>query len=303
MRDNNDVTVVIPTYNRNELLNQVLPSYIKQKHVSEIVIIDDGSSVPIESSFFANGNSKPIRILRNQRNMGSCSARNSGILAAKSKWILFGEDDLILSENHVENLFIDMRRLGADIICGDIIQQDIYQPLKNSWEKTAKKKFLPVLNPKLITINYGCINEPVEIPFAHAIFLAPTEVVKKYLFNTRIGGPSFFREDQELQLTLRKAGYRLFATPNAVGLHLARSKSHGSGTRLNNSFFIHIFSSIVNTWQVLKEYHHIIAPFFKGMSKNVMIRRAIFWMVIIEIKRRLQLRYPFIYKYIKLFNK
>lgn len=300
-RDQN-ISVIIPSYNRNDLLVQVLPSYLSQKNLSEIIIVDDGSSIPILDTLSFNGYSynNKIKIIRNLRNMGSCSARNTGILAATSNYIFFGEDDLILSDNHIETLLNDMERLGADIICGDIIQQKAHQSFNTLLEKIAKKNVSPVLNQRLITINYGSITKPVELPFAHAIFLAPTEVIKKYLFNTRIGGPSFFREDQELQLTLRKAGYRLFATPNAVGLHLARSKSHGSGTRLHNPFLIHIFSCIVNTYQVLNEHHRLIAPFYNNMSKSVMIRRAIFWTVVIEIKRRLQLKYPFINKYIEL---
>ena len=99
------------------------------------------------------------------------------------------------------------------------------------------------------------------------------------------------REDHEIQLSLRAAGYRLFATPNAIAYHFARSKSHGSGTRLDQSAIIHAASATVNTWQVISEHYETITPFFGNMSKKSMIRRAVFWTFILEIKRRIQVKY------------
>ena len=37
MNENFGVSVVIPTYNRQNLLVKVLPSYLNQKHVKEII--------------------------------------------------------------------------------------------------------------------------------------------------------------------------------------------------------------------------------------------------------------------------
>jgi len=291
----NNVSIIIPTYNRCKLLFEVLPSYLNQNHVCEVIIVDDGSEIPVQEALLSSEIiDKRIHVIRQNRSMGSCSARNTGILAAKAPWVFFGEDDLILSEKHIENLHTERVKLGADIICGNIIQQQSNESFADACKQIATHRIPYILNNRLISIEYGSIHKPVELPFAHAIFLAPTRLLRTYLFTTRIGGPSFIREDQELQLTLRKAGYRLFAIPNAVGFHLAKSKSHGSGTRLNNSIFIHIASNIINTWQVINAHYETIAPFFGGISKKVMMRRVFFWTIVIEIKRKLQLEYPFV---------
>ena len=290
----NDVSIVIPTYNRSKLLLEVLPSYLNQKFVSEVIIVDDGSESPVQDALNTSKIvDERIRIIRHNRSMGSCSARNTGILAAKAPWIFFGEDDLILSENHIENLHTERVKLGADLICGNIIQQESDESLADACKKLASKRTPPrVLNRISISIEYGSILKPIELPFAHAIFMAPTEILKTFLFSTRIGGPSFLREDQELQLTLREAGYRLFATPKAVGLHLAKLKGHGSGTRLNVPIIIQITSSVTNTFQILSNHYLALTPFFCGISRKTMISRAILWIIYIEIKRRLRSRYP-----------
>ncbi len=282
-------TIVIPTYNRNKLLVKVLPSYLRQKYVEEIIIVDDGSSLEIGTYL----NSKQIfndkiKIIRHNRSLGSCAARNTGIINTKTPWIFFGEDDLILSDNHIATLHCQRKKLGADLICGNLIQQEKEESISNIQNNSYCHNIKPIFNERLITINNNCITKPTELPFAHAIFLVPTSIIKQYLFSTRIGGPSFLREDQELQLTLRKAGYKLFAIPDAIAFHLLKSKGYGSGTRLNQSMAIDIASATINSWLVINEHYSSIASFFGMMPKKRMLRRVVFWTILIEIKRRMQ---------------
>ena len=299
MTEKMNVCVIIPTYNRHKLLAEVLPSYLKQRHVREVILVDDGSNTAIQEMLDDfNINDKRILVIRHTRSLGSCSARNSGIFEARSPWVFFGEDDLVLSDDHIENLHKDRVLLGADIICGNLIQQEIDESLQDSYKRITDRCNLPVFNNRLITINYGSIAKPIELPFCHAIFMAPTEILKKYLFTTRIGGPSFMREDLEIQLILRKAGYRLFATPNAIAYHFAKSKSHGSGTRLDQSVLAFATSAAVNTWQVINQHYETITPFFNNISRKSMVRRAVFWTFFLEIKRRMQVKYSFFDKII-----
>ena len=39
--DKYDISIIIPTYNRLELLKKVLPSYVAQKYVREVIIVDE----------------------------------------------------------------------------------------------------------------------------------------------------------------------------------------------------------------------------------------------------------------------
>ena len=130
-------TIVIPTYNRNKLLLKVLPSYLRQKYVEKIIIVDDGSTV--ETNKYLEKNrilSDKIEVFRHYRSLGLPSARNTGILNAKTPWIFFGEDDLIISDNHIEILHKYKRKLKADIVCGKVLIQENDETLERAEELT-----------------------------------------------------------------------------------------------------------------------------------------------------------------------
>ena len=85
-----EITVVIPTYNRYELLKRAIGSVLVQTQpVSEIIVVDDGStdsSSQIKRDF-------PSIIYIYQKNNGVSSARNLGIKKAKNEWIAFLDSD------------------------------------------------------------------------------------------------------------------------------------------------------------------------------------------------------------------
>lgn len=84
------VTVIIPTYNRYELLKRAIFSLENQSHkVDEIIVVDDGSSdttLKIKQDF-------PHILYFYQNNSGVSSARNLGIHHAKNEWLAFLDSD------------------------------------------------------------------------------------------------------------------------------------------------------------------------------------------------------------------
>lgn len=98
MRENSPkISVVIPTYNRQDLLNQALESILNQTYQDfEAIIVDDGSSIPIQVDLPDNSR---IRIISHPSNMGASAARNTGIKAARGELVAFlDSDDLWLPE-------------------------------------------------------------------------------------------------------------------------------------------------------------------------------------------------------------
>ncbi len=81
-----DLTVIIPTYNRN---NNVVECVYALDHVdADIVVIDDGSEQPVVLP------SKTARVLRHNRHRGRGASINTGLRAAANDLVLIIDDDV-----------------------------------------------------------------------------------------------------------------------------------------------------------------------------------------------------------------
>ena len=98
-----EVSVIIPTYNRENFISECVQSVLAQTvPAREIIVVDDGSTdgtYNILSDFGFNSISTQKTVLRYffQENRGVSAARNLGIREARSEFIaLLDSDDLWL---------------------------------------------------------------------------------------------------------------------------------------------------------------------------------------------------------------
>jgi len=88
------VSIILPTYNRTQLLSQAIESVLDQTYRDfELIVVDDGSekdTEPVVDTFDEWGN---IRYIRHKTNKGASAARNTGIEAATGEYIAFIDDD------------------------------------------------------------------------------------------------------------------------------------------------------------------------------------------------------------------
>jgi glycosyltransferase involved in cell wall biosynthesis len=88
-------SVVIPTYNRRDLLRLALESVWSQTFASfEIIVVDDGSTDKTWDDLQALGSR--VRALR-QQNAGPGAARNLGAANAKGRYLVFHDSDDVLT--------------------------------------------------------------------------------------------------------------------------------------------------------------------------------------------------------------
>jgi glycosyltransferase involved in cell wall biosynthesis len=89
-----NISVVIPVYNRPDLLNRALCSVSKQTtKPDEVLVVDDGSSSPPDLS--GSQENLDVNCLRSDKNLGVSAARNWGIQQARGEWIaLLDSDDV-----------------------------------------------------------------------------------------------------------------------------------------------------------------------------------------------------------------
>ncbi|WP_428828188.1 glycosyltransferase family 2 protein [Azonexus sp. IMCC34842] len=118
------VSVVITTYNRDDLLEETLVSLADQTvSLHEIVVVDDGGSGSAKAVVERFGTSFHYFW---QPNGGMQSARNLGIEKSTGDWIAFLDDDdlwekdrhallmELISTNQVDLIFGDFRKFDAD---------------------------------------------------------------------------------------------------------------------------------------------------------------------------------------------
>src|SRR5690349_1118470 len=95
------VSVVIPNWNRADLLAAALASVARQTHtVTETIVVDNGStdnSVDVARKAGA-------RVVQLERNRGFCRAVNEGVRAAASEWVLILNNDVEIGDRWLERL-------------------------------------------------------------------------------------------------------------------------------------------------------------------------------------------------------
>ncbi|MGL1862835.1 MAG: glycosyltransferase family 2 protein [Pseudodesulfovibrio sp.] len=108
------VSVVIPTYNRAELLMDTISSVLEQTHQHlEVLVIDDGSTDDTKEQVAALANPR-IRYIKTENTGLPASARNTGIAMAKGEFIAFlDSDDLWLPEK-LEKQIARLHKTGMD---------------------------------------------------------------------------------------------------------------------------------------------------------------------------------------------
>lgn len=98
------VSVIMPTYNREELLPRAIDSVLSQTYKDfEFIIIDDGSTdntLQLLKKYADKDNR--IRVFRNDKNRGIAFSRERGLEVARGKYIAIMDSDDISLPNRLE---------------------------------------------------------------------------------------------------------------------------------------------------------------------------------------------------------
>jgi len=98
------VSVIVPTCNRPDMLRECLQSIAQQTYGNiEIVVVNDGGeSVREMVSSLELG--RKLKFIDHEGRKGPAVARNSGIKAAKGKYIAYLDDDDVYYRDHISEL-------------------------------------------------------------------------------------------------------------------------------------------------------------------------------------------------------
>lgn len=123
MRKPPDISVVVCTYNRAEILRRALASLAVQRCPTdleyEIVVVDDGSTDHTADVVREANRCTQCRVIYvRESGRGVSAARNAGVAAAHGGWIAFTDDDQIARSDWLVNLWRAQIQTGAECIGG-----------------------------------------------------------------------------------------------------------------------------------------------------------------------------------------
>lgn len=114
------VSVVIPTRNRPQAVESCLHALAAQTlpwGSFEVIVVDDGSEVPLSldpSRWAANFDLKLLR----QQNTGPAGARNRGVAEARGEFLAFTDDDCLPTPTWLEKLVAALREHPEALVGG-----------------------------------------------------------------------------------------------------------------------------------------------------------------------------------------
>lgn len=112
------VAVVIPTKDRPGYLEEAIRSAVNQSHApNEIIVVDDCSTVPVNSAALKGRYGASVRTIRNEQSRGLAYSRNRGVEEAASEYVIHLDDDDLLAHDAIKlciSLLIDLS--GVDLV-------------------------------------------------------------------------------------------------------------------------------------------------------------------------------------------
>ena len=259
------VSVVVCTYNGEKRIEDCLKSLINQdypKDKYEIIIIDDGSidkTTEIVSKY-------KVRLIKHQKNLGICLARDTGLWNADGEIVIYTDDDCIAKKDWLKNLLrvykkdvIAVGGLTIPFSCNTIMEKYMAEigygnpaPIEFGKSKNPLYRFSIYLKDMFLPIT-TTKEDPIQV---HSIYTLNASFKKKVL--KEAGGWEKgvdFREDAEMcdKLNQKFSNNRILFTKKAVVIHKHRT-----------SFFYFLKQTFMRSESTLKNYlkYNKIPPIF-----------------------------------------
>ena len=257
------LSIVIPTFNRARQLEKVLPSYLSQKYLSRLIVVDDFSSDHTRNVVESASKQTIVSVIykRNHKRMGAAHSKFFGLKFVDTDYVLIGEDDAWLSKNYSEVLvpFLEKHKTVA-FASGRIIylkpSENHNVAVQRFYRSQSKSKYL---KPFTCEINHSCLIESsLSVPFTHALIVSKTQIACTYIngiFTTGNG----FREETMPQLEALRSGLKNMISSSTYCLHMSSQDSNTGGQR--SKFISYIANAVCNTHKMFKMYNNVLVPY------------------------------------------
>lgn len=109
------VSVVLPTYNRADVLHRSIRSVLDQTYEDiELIVVDDGSNDET-ATVVSDIEDSRLEYIKHETNRGAPAARNTGIAASRSDFIAFQDSDDEWDPRKLEKQMAMFDRVGPEV--------------------------------------------------------------------------------------------------------------------------------------------------------------------------------------------
>jgi glycosyltransferase involved in cell wall biosynthesis len=255
-------TIVIPTYQRSEMLRQVLPSYLATDPL-EIVVVDDGSGEHHREVLGAATNADGVRLIALPGHMGTPAARNEGARQASGEWVVFGEDDVWFTPEYPSTLIQHAERADALLAAGrtrlvdpallDAVPEDLERAIRSRWGVDDLQE--PVLGTKWAA--QALPSGDTVTPHMTARAAVHRSVFDRVQYDRRYRGNAF-REETDFFFSCFEAGIRTIHCPHTACGHMKANARSVPGGAWSMSRPRYVAQMLSNNWSFIEKHEAIL---------------------------------------------
>ena len=225
------ISIVALNWNGKKFIDPLVKSVNKQKLKNveiEFLFVDNNSSDDSVEYFSKNYKQDNFKVVKNDANYGYSKGNNLGIKQANGDYILVCNNDLVMDEHLVQNLYDELTKSKADLVVPKLMFLNKPGFINNAGSILDKNNSWPVSEIGFGEEDKGQYDKVKEISaFCGACVL----FTREFLHTVGLYDDKFFMyfEDSDLSWRGQDAGKKFIYNPKAIAHH------HHTGTSVEGS--------------------------------------------------------------------
>ena len=268
-----DVSIIIPVHNQFQFTKNCLHSISKNtKGNYEVIIVDDASTDETVNQLIDIAN---LTIIENNDNLGFIESCNKGARTSNGKYILFLNNDTLVSDNWLTPLLDLIKKDDVGAVGSKLVYPDgkLQEAGAIIWNDASGWNYGRQDNPEKPEFNFIR-----EVDYCSGAAL----LVKRELFE-KIGGfdtrfkPAYY-EDADLCFSIQKLGYKVLYQPKSMVIHF-EGISNGTDLtegvkqkqKINKEKFLHKWGTLLQESHLVSDSRNLFVARSRSSGKKILV--------------------------------
>lgn len=247
-----EVSIIIPVYNKSLYTFTCLKSIHENsgKNTFEIIVVDDASN---DDTSQVLGTIEGITVIRNAENKGFIYSSNTGVKAAKGRYIVLLNNDTIVTQGWLDALkqtfkqFPDAGLVGAKLIYPDGRLQEAGGIV---WQDASAWNYGRYDNPDKPEYSYCRV---VDYCSGACLMIPRQDLIDLGSFDEYYT-PAYY-EDTDIAFQVRKTGKKVYYQPGAIVVHFEGVTSGTDISKGTKQYQVINHKKFYNRWKETLKLH------------------------------------------------